>query len=205
MLSRHAEPADVATIEASQLASVLLDPLRLRIVAEMQEPRSAATVAERIGLPRQRVNYHVRALAKAGYLRKAGKHKKRNLVEQRYVASARSYVLAPTVLGPLAADPRRVTDPLSAGRLLALAGTVQSELGRSARQAAAEDKRLSTMSIDAQIEFTSAEQRAAFAEALREAITNVVGRFSSNPGDGGRPHRLVVACYPQPKEETEHE
>lgn len=204
-MSPNAQARDVATVEASDRAVVLLDPMRLRILSEAQQPASAATIAERMGLPRQRVNYHVRALAKAGFLHKAGTRKKRNLVEQRYVASARAYVLAPTVLGPVAADPRRLTDPASAGHLLGLAGTMQSELGRSARQADAQDKRLSTLSIDAEIEFESATQRAAFAQALRDAITDVVGRFSSNPGSGGRPYRMIVGCYPKPKEESDHD
>lgn len=196
-----AERADVASIETSESAGLLLDPLRLRIVREAQEPASAAALAERLGLPRQRVNYHVRALANAGLLRKAGTRRKGNLVEQRYVASARAYVIAPTVLGPVAADPRRVTDPLSAAHLLALAAQMQSEVGVASRKAAEQDKRLSTLSIRADLEFDSPAQRAAFAQALRDAVTDVVGKFSSPSGSGGRPYRLVVGCYPPPKEE----
>ncbi|MEM6994292.1 MAG: helix-turn-helix domain-containing protein [Myxococcota bacterium] len=193
---------DVAMVHSSAQASALLDPLRQRIIMHAQAPVSAANIAEQLGLPRQRVNYHVRALANAGLLRKAGTRRKRNLTEQRYVASARAFVVAPTVLGPLAADPRRITDPLSAGKLLALAGRLQSELGESAAQAADEDKRLSTLSIEADLEFESPTQRAAFARALSQAVTDVVGRFSNNPGSGGRPFRLVVGCYPPPKAET---
>lgn len=182
-----------------QAANVLLDPLRLRILEAAQEPASAARIAEALELPRQRVGYHVRALADAGYLRKAGTRRKRNLVEQRWVASARAYVVAPTVLGPMTPDPRRITDPLSAGRLLALAGQVQSELGESTRQAAAAGQAISTLSIAADLEFESPAQRAAFAKALRDAVTEVVARHSNNPGSGGRPFRLMVGCYPPPK------
>ena len=191
----------MASIDSSESAGLLLDPLRLRIVREAQEPTSAAALAERLGLPRQRVNYHVRALADAGFLHKAGTRRKRNLVEQRYVASARAYVIAPTVLGPVAADPRRITDPLSAAHLLALAAQMQAEVGVASRQAAEQDKRLSTLSIRADLEFESPTQRAAFAKALRDAIADVVGKFSSASGSGGRPYRLVVGCYPPPKEE----
>jgi biotin operon repressor len=67
--------------------SVTGDDLRMRVLDEAREPTSATAIAERLGLPRQRVNYHVQALAKAGFLQRAGTRRKRNLVEQR---SARS-------------------------------------------------------------------------------------------------------------------
>jgi predicted ArsR family transcriptional regulator len=174
----------------------------MRVLDEAREPTSATAIAERLGLPRQRVNYHVQALAKAGFLQRAGTRRKRNLVEQRWRASARSFVLAPTVLGPLAADPRRITDPLSAAHLLALGAQMCSELAESMAQAREADKRLSTLSINTAFHFESAEQRAEFARALRDAVTDVVARFTSpaGPDAPGRPFRLAVGCYPTPKE-----
>ncbi len=68
-----------------------------------REPICAAELARRLALPRQRVNYHVRELERAGFLRPAGRQRKRNWIEQRYVATARSYVLSPEILGPLGA------------------------------------------------------------------------------------------------------
>ena len=193
--------AEVLAIEDGATAAALLDPLRLRIVASAQEPISATGIAEVLGLPRQRVNYHVRALAKAGVLKRAGTRKRRNMIEQRYVATARSYVVAPTVLGPVAADPRRITDPLSAAHLLALAARMQADLGASLRQAAAADQRISTLSINADFEFASPAQRTAFAKALRDAITRVIAEHTDNPGSGGHPYRLALGCYPPPKDE----
>ena len=56
--------------------------------------------------------------------------------------------------------------------------------------------------MDAEFRFESAEQRSAFAEALRSAVVDVVGRFTSpalgrdgKPG-AGRGYRLLVGCYP---------
>ena len=192
--------AEIECIREPSRAAVLLDELRLRVLEEAREPAAAAAIAERRGLPRQRVTYHVQALAKAGFLERAGTRRKRNLVEQRWRVTARSFVLAPTVLGPLAAHPRTITDPLSAGHLLVLGSQLCSEVGESVAQARAADKRLSTLSINAALHFESAAQRAAFARALRDAVSEVVAKFSS---PAGRPHRLMVGCWPIPKEITD--
>jgi hypothetical protein len=53
---------DVAVIEDPAAAEVSLDPIRTRLLAELGEPASATAVAARLGLPRQKVNYHLRTL-----------------------------------------------------------------------------------------------------------------------------------------------
>ncbi|MGH3923523.1 MAG: winged helix-turn-helix domain-containing protein, partial [Pseudonocardiaceae bacterium] len=53
---------NVAVIEDPAAAEVSLDPVRARLLAELAEPGSATMLAARLGLPRQKVNYHLRAL-----------------------------------------------------------------------------------------------------------------------------------------------
>jgi hypothetical protein len=179
--------------------------MRLRLLRLAQEPASATELARRMALPRQRVNYHVRELARAGFLRPAGRRRKRNWIEQRYVATARSYVLSPEILGPLAPDWRAIPDTASAGYLLALAEQVRSDLSRVESQARTRGQRVSTLSLKSQFRFESPGERAAFASALRQAVVEVIARHSSpdraasgRPGRG-RPYRLVLACYPAPE------
>lgn len=185
-------------------ASILLDALRLQILDEARSPASAAEIARRLALPRQRVNYHVRQLAEAGFLESAGERRKGNLLEHRWRATAQSYLLAPGVLGPLAAGPRHVADRTSAAYLLALTAQVQDEMARVQAEAEAVGERVPTLSVGAEVRFESAEQRAAFARALRAAVAQVVEDFSSpfRSDDGGaapgRPYRLALGCYPMP-------
>jgi DNA-binding transcriptional ArsR family regulator len=192
-------------------AAALLHPLRLRVLEEAREAASATEIAGRIGEARQKVNYHVRELAKAGFLRPAEQRRRGNLIEQRYVATARSYLLAPQVVGALGAGlevrsgaAEREADRLSADHLLALTARAQAEIAEVREAAGAEDKRLATLSLSVDLAFTDAEQRAAFAAALRDAVTDVVGRFSvAAPGEEGagrpRPYRLILGCYPPPR------
>ena len=119
---------DVAVIEEPGAAAVALDPKRARLLSEMAEPVSAAALAARVGLPRQRVNYHLRALEKHGLVQAAGERKWGGLTERRLVATARSYLISPAALGPLACDPGRTRDRLSASYLIALAARIVREV-----------------------------------------------------------------------------
>jgi DNA-binding transcriptional ArsR family regulator len=190
--------------EPAQAAILLHHPLRLKILAALLEPDSATAVARRMKLPRQTVNYHVRELARARLLVRAGRRRRRHLFEQCYVATARGYVLSPELLGKLAADPAQVADTFSANYLLGLASKLQSELARSVQLAAAAGKHLATLSINTELRFSSPEQRAVFTEELLRTLVDVAARHSSPfaKADGspaeGRPFRLVVGCYPIP-------
>ncbi|WP_222110222.1 winged helix-turn-helix domain-containing protein [Mesorhizobium amorphae] len=53
---------EVEVIETAVAATAALDPIRSRLLAELTQPASAATLASRLGLARQKVNYHLRAL-----------------------------------------------------------------------------------------------------------------------------------------------
>lgn len=201
--------ADVQTIGDPELAGALMHPLRLRLLALAREPVSAAELARRLGLPRQRVNYHVRALERAGFLKPAGRHRRRNMIEQRYAATARGFVLSPALLGPVGADWRDIGDTASSDYLLALTEQVRGDLERSAGEAEAEGKRISTFSLKAQFRFDTPGQRTEFANAVREAVVGVIARHSTpnrlengRPGRG-RPYRLVLACYPVPAADAE--
>ncbi|MEA2453763.1 MAG: hypothetical protein QOI45_25 [Thermoleophilaceae bacterium] len=52
----------VTVIEDPAAAEASLDPTRARLLAELAEPGSASTLAARVGLTRQKANYHLRAL-----------------------------------------------------------------------------------------------------------------------------------------------
>ena len=63
---------DVDVIDDPAAATVALDPVRARLLAELAHPASAAALAVRLGIPRQKINYHLRALEAHGLVRMAG-------------------------------------------------------------------------------------------------------------------------------------
>jgi DNA-binding transcriptional ArsR family regulator len=190
---------DVHVIEDPATAAVALDPLRARILAELREPASAAALAQRLGLARQKINYHLHALEAHGLVAVAEERMRGGLTERLLGATAASYVVSPAALGSSAPDPARVGDRLSARYLVAIAARIVSEVGLMAREAEADDRRLATMTIDTEIGFATPEDRASFADELSQAVTQLAARYHH---DGGRPHRLVVAAHPLPKEMT---
>ena len=199
------EQSELEAVADRRSAAVLVKhPLRVDILRAAHAPTSASRIASELGLPRQKVNYHVRELARAGLLRRAGRRKRGNMYEQRYVATARQYVLSPEVLGELAADPEQVTDVWSAAYLMALGGRMGSELARVTRDAADKGQRLATLSMQVEVGFANAKQRAAFAAALSQAVTDIVGKHSV-PAEGAASgaYRLVLGCYPLPQKERD--
>jgi DNA-binding transcriptional ArsR family regulator len=189
---------DLDVIDDPASAALALDPVKRRILAELSTPGSAASLAERVGLSRQKVNYHLRALEEHKLVRSAGERRWGGLTERLMVASAASFAISPAALGPIGADPARNSDRMSASYLIALAARIVREVGDLWKSARASDKRLATLSIDTVIRFKSPADRAAFTADLASAVADLAARYHDETAPGGRPHRLVVAAYPAP-------
>ena len=189
---------DVSVIDDPAAAAAALDPIKRRLLSELHQPASAATVAARVGLPRQKVNYHLRALEQHGLVEPAAERRWGGLTERLMVATAASYVVSPAALGSIAVDPARNNDRLSASYLIAVAARIVREVGDAWRTARRANKRLATLSIDTVVRFQSPEDRAAFTNDLAAAIATLVARYHDDTAPKGRAHRLVVAAYPAP-------
>jgi DNA-binding transcriptional ArsR family regulator len=153
---------DVQVIEDPAAATVALEPTRSRLLSELAAPASAATLAARIGLARQKVNYHLNALEAHGLVELAQERKWGGLTERLLVATAASYVVSPGALGPVSVDPNREVDRLSASYLIALGARVVREVGELIRHANEAGKRLASLAVDTEVRFRSPTDRAAF-------------------------------------------
>lgn len=194
---------DVEVIEDGATAVVALRPIRARMLAELRAPGSASTLAPRLGLTRQRANYHLRALEAHGLVEVVEERPRRGLTERILVASAAAYVVSPGALGDAAADPARIADHGTARYLLAVAARAVREVGDLARRADRAGRRLPTLALDTELSFRSAAERAAFAEELTGAVARLVSRYHDGAAPGARPHRLVVLAHPVPRRAEE--
>ncbi|OCK62580.1 transcriptional regulator [Bradyrhizobium sp. LMTR 3] len=190
---------DIEVISDPAVAVAALDPIRSALLAELAEPASAAILATRLGLPRQKVNYHLRALEACRLVEVADERQWGGLTERLLVLSAKSFVVSPEALGAVAADPKRSKDQLAASYLIALGARIVREVGDLWKRATKADKQLATLSIDAEIRFASPAARAAFTRALTQAITELVSRYHDAGAPGGRDHRLVILSHPLPQ------
>jgi len=165
---------DVQVIEDPAAAASALDPMRSRLLAELATPGSAAKLATRVGLPRQKINYHLRALEAHGLVKVAEERRHGGLTERVLEATAKTYIVSPTALG------------LASRYLVAVAARLLREVARLKPDQP-------TMALDAEVRFATPEDRAAFADELTQAVNKAISRYHH---DEGRPHRVVVAAHP---------
>jgi DNA-binding transcriptional ArsR family regulator len=194
---------DVTTIDDPAAAGASLDPIRARLLAELAAPGSASTLAPRVGLTRQKVNYHLRLLEQHGLVELVEERRKGNCTERVLQATAGSYVISPHALAAVAPDPSRAPDQRSARWLLGVAGRLVAEVGELLAGAAAAGQPLATLAIDSEVRFASAKDRAAFAGELAEAVNALVAKYHDESASRGRDHRFIVALHPTPTTQKE--
>jgi DNA-binding transcriptional ArsR family regulator len=188
---------EVTVIDDPGAAEVSLDPIRARLLAELASPGSASTLAARVGLTRQKANYHLRELERHGLVQLVEERRKGNCTERVLQATAASYVISPSALSAVAPDPSRAPDQRSARWLLALAGRLVREVGELITRSGAAGKPVATLGIDSDVRFASAKDRAAFAVELAELVNGLVARYHDEHAPAGRDHRFVVALHPK--------
>lgn len=190
---------DVAVITDAGAAEASLGPIRSRILAALGEEASATTLADRIGLPRQKVNYHLRELERHGLVELVEERRKGNMTERIMRATAASYVISPSALPEVAPDPRRGADQRSAFWMLAVAARLVQDVGTLITRATAARKPLATFTIDSRITFATAADRASFVAELSLSVARLADRYDAAgraDATGGREHRLVLALHP---------
>ncbi|MFD0560227.1 winged helix-turn-helix domain-containing protein [Stackebrandtia endophytica] len=189
---------NVAVISDPAAAEASLDPIRARLLTELVEPASAADLARRLDVPRQKINYHLKALENHGLIELVAERPKGNFTERIMRTTADEYLIAPQVMGAMTPDPDRSPDRLSARWLLAIATRLIREVGDLITGAARTDKRVATFTIDGRVRFASAAERAAFATELTEAVTGLVAKYHTDAAPAGRDHRVIVALHAVP-------
>lgn len=178
-------------------AASLLDPARLTLLERLTEPDSASGLARQLNLPRQQVNYHLHELEKRGLVEFVAERRKGNCVERVVRATARQYMVSPEVLGRLGMPPAgRTRDRWSAASLVAAAARLIGELAQVGARAAQTGKRIAALTIETEIRFRSAEDRAAFAGELAESLARLAAKYHDAGAAGGRTFRCLAGAYP---------
>ena len=168
---------------------IALSPIRRALLQRLREPSSATRLAAELGVPRQRVNYHLRELERAGLVELVEERQRRGCTER--VLAARSFVVDPDVLG----EPAVAQDRFAAGHLVNTAAAMARDVTRMQDAAEERGERLLTFTIESEVGLAAPEDLDRFTEAL----AGLVARFDAP----GRRYRVVVGGHPAPaKEET---
>jgi predicted ArsR family transcriptional regulator len=177
-------------------ARTALQPVRLRLLQLLEQPQSAPQLARAMGIPRQRVLYHLRTL-EAQQLVEAQEHGTvGRRIDRTYARTATSYAIAPKTLGGVAVDTRAVADAFSSAYLSAVAGRALNDIAALARAAAARGKRLPTLTLETDVRFATPADQRRFADELTQVLTTLAARYHRPDAPQGRTFRVFACGYP---------
>jgi DNA-binding transcriptional ArsR family regulator len=183
-------PAALQIVQNPEKAAVLMQAGRLELIERLAEPDSAAGLARQLGIPRQKVNYHLRELEREGFVELFEERRKGNCVERVMRATAREFLIAPHAGRTVTAD------RFSAAYLVSTAARVIRDLATICLRAGKARKRVATLTLETEIRFATAESRSSFAEELTATVAHLARKYHDEHAEGGRRFRLIAASYP---------
>lgn len=193
---------DLEVIEDPRAAAAVLDPMRHRLLGELREPASASMLPNRLEIPRQKITYHLNQLAELGLVNEVELRHRGIMTERLMQATAASYVISPKSIAALPPVPKALKGEFSATWLLALAARTIREIGSLILGARIAGKSFGTFSIDVDLVFANARDRAGFSRDLGLAVAELTAKYHDMNSTSGRAHRLVIALHPTLKEDT---
>jgi len=176
----------------------LSHPIRRRVLEALRVPSSAAAVAREIGLPRQKVNYHLKELARAKLVRAVGERRKGHLIEKLYETVAGTFVVSPRLAWDSDERDRALRDQVSLRRLVALGEQLQQDAIGLLDRAAFDGDEIPSASVEAEIRFADEQARSAFIEEYLALVGPLLTKYGAREG---RDFRVTLAVYPNPEED----
>jgi DNA-binding transcriptional ArsR family regulator len=166
---------------AEQLAAIS-HPTRLRVLDALRTPGSAAGVARELGEPRQRINHHVKELAKAGLLVSAGERRNGNFVEQLYQSAAGTFVLSPRLAWGDRERVRALADQLSLEHMVEFGERLQRAAAALLDRAAFDAEEIPSAAVEATVHFADAAARSAFLDEYLELTAQLIDKHATASG-----------------------
>ena len=191
MAARHLD-----IIDDPSRARAALQPIRLKLLHLLDRPQSAPQLAKSIGMPRQRVLYHLRKLEAQQLVEPLDRGSVGSRIDRSYVRTATSYAIAPKTLGGVAVDPRTVADAFSSTYLSAVAGRALNDLAALNRAAAARGKRVPTLTLETEVRFATPGDQRRFADELTAAFAALAAKYHHADAPQGRTFRVFACGYP---------
>jgi len=167
------------------------------------EPNTATGLGKLLEIPRQKVNYHLHELERVGLVEPVETKRKGNVSERIVRARAAHYLISPEALGQLGPDPALRRDRFSCAYLVAAASRIIRDIATLTVRAAQAQKRLSTLTIETEIRFRSAEDRASFANEVANFMAAQAARYHDESAPSGRAFRITVGAWPKITKEVE--
>lgn len=186
-----------AVLETPEQLAAVAHPTRLRVLDVLRVADSAAGVARTLGEPRQRINHHVRELAKVGLLVGAGERRKGNFVEQLYEATAGTLVVSPRLTWGDGARLRAIADQVSLQHLVEVGERLQRDAAGLLDRAAFDGAQIPSATVEATVRFPDAEARTAFLEEYLGLTARLIEQHAASEGES---YAVTLIAYPENEE-----
>lgn len=186
----------IDVISAPERVAAVLSPIRRRLLKNLAEPGSASGLARKLGLPRQKINYHLRELERAGFVELHEEIQRRGCVERMVRVTARTYTISHDFLEGLAVNPDSIRDRFSSAYLIAAAGRMVRDVAVLRERAASVEQHLATLAIETEVSFASPAGFNAFAEELAGEIARLAVKYNQEHSRAGRKFRVVIGAHP---------
>lgn len=184
----------IHTVHTPEAVQAITHPIRAQVLSVLREPATAAIVAREIGLPRQKVNYHVKALLNAGLVKHAGERRKGNFMEQLYQAVARRFVISPTAAWDRDKLTKTLREQTALANLSRIGESMQHDAAVLLDMAADQDVEVPSVAIETELSFADQADRGQFMQEYMAAIAPLMKKWSSPAGDA---YRMTLAIYPE--------
>jgi DNA-binding transcriptional ArsR family regulator len=181
--------AAVLSVTEPQALAALSHPTRVSILEALRQPASAAEVGRALGQPRQRVNYHLKELEKAGLVERTG-----TLVESLYRAVARSFVVSPRVAWTHPDRVAALRRSHALGTLVELGERLQRDAAVLLDRAAFDGDDVPSAAVSAEVSFPDEASRAAFMDDYLRSTKELLERHGARTGER---FRAILAVYPE--------
>ena len=181
---------DLTLVDEREAALAALTPLRATLLGHLEEPASASELSRRLGVPRQKLGYHLGVLERHGLAEVVEERQRRGFVEKRYRRTGR-VVLAPDLVQPVT-----TRDSASAAAVVAAAGDAIRSVGALHAAAEAAGMALPTATLVADVAFASP---GAVHEFLAD-VASLAARYDTPARDSARTLRLTLLAHPTPEE-----
>jgi len=185
---------ELMVVSDPRTMALLADPLKAKILRGMDQPRTTAELALALGMPRQKLGYHVRQLEGAGLLASAGESRRGNCVARKLQTVARRIIV-------VRADPNAAAlqDRHSGGGLVEWCVRAIREAGVWSSTAGKNAKKLPMLTLESEIAFDNPQEQQAFVQELNALIVALTDRYGST-SSAATCFRLLAASYPKPPE-----
>lgn len=184
----------VHVVDDPATLQLLAHPLRLRVLEALREPGSAAAAARAVGESRQKVNYHLKELERAGLVRSVGERRVGNFVEMLYESVAEAITVSPRLAWG-AQQRAALAGQVSLEQLVAHGERIQLDAADLLDRAAFDGAEIASASVDAEVRFPDEAARSAFMQDYLEMLGPLLRKHGARRGDT---YRVLLAVYPEP-------